>query len=224
MGWLDSRREKKTAEQAAHAAEQKRAALARWQQDRDELAGMLEWARDFEGFTPAQVAEAGATVMLKAGEGTHLIAEGAALVEARRAPGTYQAGYAGFSFKVMKGVRYNVGGARGTYTPGPEQPTVIDQGTAVVTDQRVIFQGPKYSREWRFDKMLGYAHDPELPWVAIQVTNRQKVSGILYGSEGADLFQFRLAAALADYAKDRSGLVSQLTRQLMEHDAAKPSL
>jgi hypothetical protein len=144
------------------------------------------------------------------------------LTETRRAPGHYQGGYQGFSFRIAKGVRYHVGGTRGTYTPGEERPTAIDNGTASITTQRVLFQGAKQAREWAFSKLIGVQNDPKLSWTSIQVSNRQKTSGIIYGDDIAQVFRFRLALALAIYNDERNLLVADLERQLAEHDGARP--
>jgi hypothetical protein len=151
------------------------------------------------------------------------VLQGCALVEPRRAPGHYAGGYQGFSFKIAKGVRYHVGGSRGTYVQGDEQPTVIDRGAVTITTRRVIFEGTKQAREWSFEKLLGVQHDPVRPWTAISVSNRQKVSGFLYHNEHAEDIRFRLALALAVFNDDRGALVADLERQLAEHDAERPT-
>src|SRR5438067_4871908 len=81
------------------------------------------------------------------------------LVEVQRGQGHYVGGYSGFSFRVAKGIRYSVGGTRGTYVPGAEQHKVTDEGSVAITNQRVVFQGSRNSREWAFAKMLGIQHD-----------------------------------------------------------------
>jgi hypothetical protein len=144
------------------------------------------------------------------------------LVETRRGAGHYVGGYSGFSFRVAKGVRYHVGGTRGQYQAGAEQPTVIDTGTATITDQRVVFQGAKQTREWAFTKLLGYQHFDAPPWTAIQVSNRQKTSGVLCDGDTAENFQFRLALALAHYRGEGPTFVGQLEGQVRDHEASRP--
>jgi hypothetical protein len=41
----------------------------------------------------------------------------------------------GWSFRVARGVYYRVAASRGTYVPGPELQTVIDYGTATITNR-----------------------------------------------------------------------------------------
>ncbi len=134
------------------------------------------------------------------------------------------ANHSGFSFRVAKGVRYHVGQTRGHHEAGAEQPTVIDTGTASITDQRVVFQGAKQTREWAFSKLLGYQHFDSPPWTAIQVSNRQKTSGILCDAKTAENFQFRLTLAEAHYNDQVPALVSQLEAKLAAHQANRPAL
>jgi hypothetical protein len=138
-------------------------------------------------------------------------------------PGHWQGGYSGFSFRIAKGVRYHVGGTRGSYAQGEEVPTPIDTGTVTVTDQRVVFQGAKQAREWLFSKLLGYQHSASMPWTALQVSNRQKVSGVLYDKAHAEDFHFTLALALANYRGEVPAFVAHLEAELKEHEATRPA-
>lgn len=52
-------------------------------------------------------------IILRKGEVALLVASGATLVEPKRLPGQWVGSYSGMSFRIMKGVRYNVGGTRG---------------------------------------------------------------------------------------------------------------
>lgn len=220
MGFLENRRRK--AEQHRAAEEQARAeqAYRAWYSGYEQLANFVEEARSFDGLD--SVPEA--TVVLKKGERVFLVAAGAHLIEPRRAPGHYVGGYQGVSFKVVKGVRYHVGGSRGTYVQGEERPTPIDEGMLTITNQRVVFQGMKQAREWSYAKLLGIQHDPQLPWTAVQVSNRQKVSGFLYDEDSAALVRFRLSLAVAHFNGDVELLGAEVERQLAEHRGERPSL
>ena len=162
--------------------------------------------------------------MLKAGERPFLLIRDAALIEPRATPGHWKGASQGVSFRVAKGVRYRVGQSRGTFVPGPTTPTPIDIGDALVTGRRVLFRGPQATREWLFDKMVGYAHSDDNTWTSVQVSNRQKTSGIAYGADNAHEFQFRLELALAVWRGDRGPLVAALEAQRAEHAIARPVL
>jgi hypothetical protein len=143
-----------------------------WYRDHVQLVQLVEEACSFDGLD--NVAES--SVVLKKGSGFSS-SEGAHLIEPRRTPGHYVGGYQGVSFKVMKGVRYHVGGSRGTYVQGEGRPTPIDEGVLTISNHRVVFQGMKQAREWSFAKLLGIQHHPGLPWTAIQVSNARRSPG-----------------------------------------------
>jgi hypothetical protein len=220
MGLLDRIHEHHAQHVAAVAEDHYKAALAEWQEAEAHLEALLKLAQTFSGQTNAENPRL--VLVLKRNEHAFWTLTGAGLVESRRGAGHYQGGYSGFSFRVAKGVRYHVGGTRGHYVQGQEAPTVIDTGTATVTDQRVVFQGAKQSREWAFPKLLGYQHFDSPPWTAIQVSNRQKTSGVLCDTASAGDFQFRLALALAHYNGQVPGFVAQVEQQVKQHQIARP--
>ena len=220
MGWWAQRKTEKQ-ERAAQAHYQ--AALSQWNEVEGHLEGCLTEAKTFEGTKPEETE--GLSLVAKPGERIFLLVQGAALVESRRGAGSWQGSSQGFSFPIGNtGVRYRVGGTRGHYVPGNETPTAIDTGVVTVTDQRVVFQGPKQTREWDFSKLVGYEHFDHPAWTAIQVSNRQKTSGILYGDEHAELAQFRIELALKHYQGSVDAFVTELTNEIAQHQATRPTL
>lgn len=220
MGLLDRIHQHHAQHVAEVAEDHYKSALSEWQEAEAHLESLLQIAQTFAGQTNAD--NPNLALVLKRNEHAFWTLTGAGLVESRRGPGHYQGGYSGFSFRVAKGVRYHVGGTRGHYVQGPEAPTVIDTGTATITDQRLVFQGAKQSREWAFAKLLGYQHFDSPPWTAIQVSNRQKTSGVLCDAATAGDFQFRLALALAHYQGQVTQFVAQVDQQVQQHQAARP--
>ena len=99
-------------------------------------------------------------IMGKPGELAYAVLQGASLIEPRRLPGEWHGRNQGVSIPVYKGVRYRVGGTKGTFQQGAEVPTPIDTGTVLISDQRVVFAGDKASREWLYPKLIGFRHDP----------------------------------------------------------------
>jgi hypothetical protein len=220
MGWWAQR---KTEKQERAAQAQYQAALAQWNEVEDHLEGCQTEAKTFEGTKPEETE--GLSLVTKPGERIFLLIQEAALVESRRGAGSWQGTSQGFSFPIGNtGVRYRVGGTRGHYVPGNETPTAIDTGTVTITDQRVVFQGPKQTREWDFSKLLGYEHFDHPAWTAIQVSNRQKTSGILYGDEHAELAQFRIELALKHYQGGVDAFVTELTNEIAQHQSERPTL
>lgn len=228
MGLLDRMKERREAaereraegarlEAAATAHRTVSQALDRWTEQRQELADMLELAETYEGEMGPEV-----PIMLKKGERAFMVAGGAALIEPRRPPGHFEGASHGVSFRVAKGVSYRVGQSRGQFVQEAERPTPIDQGSITVTNQRVVFQGASVVREWHFAKLVGVSHDPNLPWTALQVSNRQKVSGFLYDDEHAQLVRFKLALGLAHFNGEVEELADRLRREIAAHAAARP--
>jgi hypothetical protein len=161
-------------------------------------------------------------MLLKKGEFAVLVMAGAGLIEMGREAGSYQGGSQGVSFRVMKGVSYRVGGHRGTFVPGPEVLKVVDTGTVVITNQRVVFQGAGRTREWLFTKLIGVDHDPERPLTMLHVSNRQKASGFAYTEKVSDEVRLRMDVALAHYSDDLGELQLALKERVAEFEAAEP--
>lgn len=210
-GFFAARHERKELEHYQHD-------LAEWTADQEQLDTFLNAAKTFNGFDPSLATG----FVLKPGENPFLQISSAALIEPRAMPGHWQGASQGVSFRIAKGVRYRVGASRGTYVPGPTSPTAIDSGDALLTQRRLVFRGPKATREWLFDKLIGYAHSDDSTWTAIQVSNRQKTSGIGYGATNAQEFHFRLELALAVWRGDRAPLIAAIEAQQAEHARTRP--
>ena len=147
----------------------------------------------------------------------------AGLFEPRREPGHWSGRSAGFSVPVGDGIRMRIGKSAGTYVQGDETPTIIDHGDVSFTTQRVVFQGGKYTREWLFSKLLGVMHYAGQPWTAIQVSNRQKTSGIVYASLSPDAVRLRLAVAVAIGHGESQEVTKELRDELAAMDLGSSS-
>jgi len=209
MGLLERRAAKNSDAAAEDLRRGEQKALAAWQQRGQDLEEMLGAVRNENGTRD------GVTLMLKKDERAFRVLQGSALIEPRRLPGHWEGRSQGFSLRVAKGVRYRVGASRGHYVAGDEVPTPIDAGTVTITDQRVVFQGPKATREWAFSKVLGLQHVDarRSPWTAIQVSNRQKTSGFLYTPE---------TAAGVRFHGEVDEMARNLEEQIAEHNAECP--
>ena len=206
---------------AAPLSKRARRDLEKWQAEYDDITATLEAVRAFRGVDAAKAMQHG--VILGREERLYLLIEDASCIEPRRAPGSYQSGSRGTSIRVAKGVSFWVGASRGTFVPGPENPTVIDIGSVSITNQRVLFRGPKQSREWQFAKLTGVQHSPDGSWTALPVTNREKTSGIGYGAEIADDVRLRLQLAIADYQDSRDAVYADLESQRQDLLAVRPA-
>jgi hypothetical protein len=86
-----------------------------------------------------------------------------ALIEDRVRGGHYEGRSQGVSIPIGSigghAVRYHVGANKGHYVQGAPTPTAIDQGTVLITNKRVVFEGAKQTRECLFTKLIGFQHD-----------------------------------------------------------------
>lgn len=201
-------------------------ANAQWTAEDVELAEMIGLAQDFDGIgqhDEMSGAHQEVPVLLHVDERAFLIARGVALIEPRRGASHYEGGTSGVSIRIAKGVRYRVGQNRGTLVQGTEQPVAIDTGSFTVTNRRAVFQGSKDTREWDFRKLIGITHDPVLPWTSLQVSNRQKVSGVLYDQKISPNVRFRLTLALAHFQDQVPQLILDLQQQREAHAQSRPT-
>jgi hypothetical protein len=210
---FEKHHEKKVAEQYQHQ-------LAQWQELHDSTAEASALAQTFNGESSTQM-------MLKAGETVFATVTNASLIEERRGAGHYSGASSGVSIPIGSvgghAVRYHVGATRGHYVQAPPVPTAIDRGTVFVTNQRVVFQGGRQTRECAFAKLIGFQHTSDGATV-FSVSNRQKATVIHYGTQIAGWFDFRLDLALAHFKNTVPALVAQMQAQMAQVDAARPPL
>ena len=157
----------------------------------------------------------------------HVIAmvEGAVLVESRRGPTQFRAGTTGVSFRVTKRISVRQSGTRGQATPGEESPTVVDQGTFVVTNERGMFVGQKESREFDWTKLLSY-QVVELRKNAcvlyLPTSGRQKVSGIGADEKSTKDMEQRVAFAVALTTGRRDAFIRNIEDELKALTSQEP--
>jgi hypothetical protein len=156
------------------------------------------------------------SVILRRSEAVVGIYPNVALVQPRVGPSHTVTNYASFSYQLSKKTRVRSGQYRSTHTPGTEAATPIDSGFAVITDQRVIFNGSVRTNEWDYRKVSGLINSSDEPWTSIAVSNRQKVSGIRYDWQRADDFRFHLAWGFALFRGSTVALQESLRSQLRE--------
>jgi hypothetical protein len=197
-----------------------RRALEPWQEEADALREELNVAHTFAGAAAAD--EPSVPMRLAPGERVFSVLERVSLVEPRKQPERWAAGYTGFSFRLARGLRYRVTVGTGKKEPGDEAPTAVDAGAGTITDRRVVFQGSRRTREWVFDKLVGYHNDGRVPLTLFNLSNREKVSGLLYDAGLAEEVHFRLALALAHHGGTVDEFINHIERQLAVHEAARP--
>jgi Protein of unknown function (DUF2510) len=202
---------------AQNKAAEEAAARARTQAElRDAVVKLISLAEGQEKFDPEW------PLVLKHGERVFSEVTGAGLFEPRREPGHWAARSAGVSVPVGDtGLRVRLGRSAGTYVQGVEKPTLIDTGNASVTTARVVFQGDKYTREWDYSKLIGVIHYSDQPATAIQVSNREKTSGIVYaGVPSPEPVRLAMTVAIALYNGELDETLEELRTELARLDAA----
>ncbi len=211
---FEKHKQEKTAKELA-------AAQATWELEDNTLKDLLSVI--VNGGGPQGGGPSGVPLVLKKDERAVYLFAGSGLFEPRRGPGHYAGASSGFSIPIgSTGVHYRIGQSRGTFVQGEENPTVIDTGTVVITDQRVVFMGAKRTVEWAFQKLVAIQHYQNRPWTAIQVSNRQKVTGVTYDEDHQHNFRLRLEAAVGLFNRTTDELVSQVTEAISAHDAERP--
>jgi hypothetical protein len=115
------------------------------------LGSKLQQAQRFHGDTSGEVP-------LKSGE-LHYVSIPGSLIEERAGQRTFVGGSQGISIPIGtiggRGIRYRFARMKGHVVQAPAVATVIDEGTIVVTNQRVVFEGLRQTRECLFAKLAG---------------------------------------------------------------------
>lgn len=189
MSWFSDFQAKRAAKKAlkAHSA-----LHALWQEDvvtLDKLIAVFTAASNGEDAVPN-------TLMQKPGERTIWSATGV-FHETGRTPSSYVGGSGGVSIPVGGGVRFRVGAMRGQVIPGEELQMDKDQGIVMLTTERLIFTGPIKTQEWNFDKLLMISTTNDESDYFINVSNRQKTSGVRFDPATGREFNRFLGSAAA---------------------------
>ncbi len=208
-----ARRERKAQAAAEHAAAARAAAGAAVAALEAELRAVTSTEEPTGG-------AAGAPITLTRDERVVGTANGVGLVETRRQPGHYQGSSQGVSVRVpgTRSMRYRVGANRGTFVAGASAPTKIDTGSFTVTSTRAVFVGDQQTREWLWAKLVGVTHHGRPPWTALAVSNREKVSGVLYDDANARTLTFWIDLAVARAHGTQAVLATRVQGEL---DAAR---
>ena len=178
-----------------------------------QLDDFIESARTFGGATVAELGGDTAGFVLADGERCFGIFVGTFLIEPRSGGGSWQGRSQGVSVPVAFGLRYRIGASKGQYVKHPDVPTPIDEGNAIVTDRRVMFAGNHQTREWVWAKCIAIDHHTDAPWTGIAVSNREKISGLLYDDTHAPDVRFRLDLAHAVATGSVATLIAQLEQE-----------
>jgi hypothetical protein len=214
MSWYSDFKAKRAAKAAQKAYD---LAYAQWSEDvttLDKIIAAITAARDGKDSVPN-------TMMQKSGECT-LWSGRAVFHEVGRTPSRYVGSSSGFSVPVAAGIRFRVGATQGTIVPGTELQMDKDEGTVMLTTQRLIFVGPIKTQEWNFDKLLMLSTNTDESDYFINVSNRQKTSGVRFDPATGREFNRFLGSAAAAHESGYEAVLKELHSLKSAADAQKP--
>jgi hypothetical protein len=142
------------------------------------LEGLDQQAATLEALAKGELAPSNLGIALSKGETTICVLQNMALTEYQSTGSSYSGGSVGVSFPLFGRVRGNVGGQSGSITKNPEELMVVDQGQAIFTNQRIVFSGAKFVRDWDLKNAVNLEPGPNGINVKIAVTNRDRTSGL----------------------------------------------
>ena len=105
------------------------------------------------------------------------------LTQFRSSGSSYSGGRQGVSLRVAKGIYYNVGASRGSLQKNPETQQIVDKGSAIYTNQRIVFVGENLNQEWEFSKLLDVHVEPNGTSVSIAVSGKGKNAGLTWTTQ-----------------------------------------
>jgi hypothetical protein len=211
MGWIANLKAKRAIKNATNEYNRLHEI---WQEDVNALTKLITV------FTAASNGEDSVpnTMMQKPGENT-LWSAPAIFHEVGREPSRYVGGSTGVSVPIGGGVRFKVGAQRGALVPGAELQMDKDQGIVMLTTERLIFVGPLKTQEWDFDKLLMLSTTDDESDYFINVSNRQKTSGVRFDPVTGREFNRFLGSAAAAHEHGYEELLKELAK--LKQDALK---
>jgi hypothetical protein len=216
MGWIANYKAKRANKAATNEFNLQ---LAAWQEDVATLEKIITV------FTAASKGEDSVpnTLMQEKGEHTLWSATGI-FHETGRSPSKYVGGSSGVSIPVGGGIRFRVGAMKGQVVPGAELQMDKDQGVVMLTTERLIFTGPLKSQQWDFDKLLMVSTTPDESDYFINVSNRQKTSGVRFDPVVGREFNRFLGSATVVNEQGYEPLLEELAKLKKDAVGAKPVL
>jgi hypothetical protein len=216
MGWISNWKAKKAESKAraAFAIEH-----ADWESD------LAIFKKAYDAFSAAEKGEDSAQnyTVQKSGEVALWSGQGI-FHEVGKTPSRYEGSSSGISIPIVKGVRYRVGATRGTLIPGEEYQMDKDQGTVLVTTDRVIFTGSLKTQEWQISKILGAARSADESDFIINVSNRQKSSGVRFDIASGREFSCFLALTMSAAEEGLAAVLKELEKVQKELIGKEPIL
>ncbi len=152
-----------------------------------------------------------------------------ALTEYESTGSSFSGGTAGVSFPLTDTIGGNVGGMKGSFTRNPEQLMIVDQGKAIFTNQRILFSGAKFVRDWNLKDTVSLEPGPNGFDVKIAVINRDRTSGLQatnlndFGPGYAASYVFNLSQNGLDSANQWAKALALEIREAVSVERSKTS-
>jgi len=110
---------------------------------------------------------------------------------------SYEGGSQGFSFRIAKGVRYNVGAHRGRLITETDI-VLIDTGSIIITSDRFCFSGPKKAFSFKLNKLLNISSYAD--GISLVVDSKaQNAKPYIFKYHDADALSLGLSACIEKY-------------------------
>ena len=143
-------------------------------------------------------------VVTKRGEEVIGVYTGVSLVELRSRKLAYKGASHGLSIRVAKGVYYRPSVHSGAISETVDEWKVLDDGgTLVISNQRAVYTGLRFSREFPFSKLLSWGTDLDrksfakpMYLVSLPVSIRVRTSAVGFPALGNDEIRDRLLCVL----------------------------
>ncbi len=191
------------------------------------LAGLAYQADQLSLVASGKIQDTSLAMSLGKGEKVLATLPYTLLTEYQSTGSSYSGGNAGVSFPLFGSVRGHVGGQGGQITKNPEQLMAVDTGTAIFTNERIVFSGAKFVRDWDLDKVVSLEPGPNGFNVKIAVSNQARTSGLqapdinMFGPGYLAAYAFNYHQSGAASAKKWADELVQQIRQTVEIERAK---
>lgn len=194
--------------------------VARWTTERDDLVRRLTVAE--AAHAPAAGPRQWLGVQLAAGEHELFSLPDVALVEASQTVERGRTGYAEIGINMPISVK--VGGQRIRSESDVDEPTIIDIGNATITNRRVLFAGPKYTRVFDLGELIHVEPAADCPIVYFHARGRDSTTGLRFAPRLLRAVIEHLEIAIAVSRGEGDVLIATLREQLRHHDDGRPAV
>ncbi|MCW3839185.1 hypothetical protein ONA70_03620 [Micromonospora yasonensis] len=106
----------------------------------------------------------------------------------------------------------------------PNGISVVDAGTAVVTDRRLILVGRHEHQEWPYDRLGGVAHHPGEPVTLLHPQGPGRIRGVRVPRAEVSAFRLRLTLAYARATGTYPALLDRLDDEIVAHWHDRPPI